>query len=81
MPGGSGAYASSSEKNMKLWCSLVCFGVYFDQIVKRNQDLTVGPPPTVKSPSRVVDKNFFYKCKFLFRKASLGDQGCDPLFL
>ena len=29
----SGAYASSPEKFLKMWCSLVCFEVYFDQIV------------------------------------------------
>ena len=32
MPGGSGAYDSSPEKIRKMWCSLVRFGVYFDQI-------------------------------------------------
>ena len=31
--GSSGAYASSPEKILKMWCSLVCFEVYFDQIV------------------------------------------------
>ena len=38
MLGGSGAYASSPEKKFKIWCSLVCFGVYFDQIfyIKNN---------------------------------------------
>ena len=33
MLGGSGAYASSPEKILKIWCSLLRFGVYFDQIV------------------------------------------------
>ena len=33
MLGSSGAYASSPEKFLKMWCSLVCFEVYFDQIV------------------------------------------------
>ena len=28
-----GAYASSIEKILKMWCSLVCFEIYFDQIV------------------------------------------------
>ena len=32
MLGSSGAYASSSEKILKMWCSLVCFEVYFDQM-------------------------------------------------
>ena len=29
----SGAYANSPEKILKMWCSLVRFEVYFDQIV------------------------------------------------
>ena len=33
MLGSSGAYASCLEKILKMWCSLVRFGVYFDQIV------------------------------------------------
>ena len=33
MLGSSGAYVSSSEKILKMWCSLVCIEVYFDQIV------------------------------------------------
>ena len=32
MMGGSGAYASSPELKKK-WCSLVRFGIYFDQIL------------------------------------------------
>ena len=31
--GSSGAYASCPKKILKMWCSLVRFGVYFDQIV------------------------------------------------
>ena len=31
MLGSSGAYASSPEKILKMWCSLVHFEVYFDQ--------------------------------------------------
>ena len=30
MLGGSGAYASYHEKILKMWCSLLRFGVYFD---------------------------------------------------
>ena len=30
--GSSGAHASSPEKILKMWCSLVCFEVYFDQM-------------------------------------------------
>ena len=33
MLGSAGAYASSSEKILKILCSLVCFEVYFNQIV------------------------------------------------
>ena len=33
MLGSAEAYASSHEKILKTWCSLVCFEVYFDQIV------------------------------------------------
>ena len=33
MLGSSGAYASSTEKILEMWCSLVRFEVYFDQIV------------------------------------------------
>ena len=33
MLGSSGAYDSSPEKFLKVWCSLVRFEVYFDQIV------------------------------------------------
>ena len=33
MLGSSRAYASSPEKILKMWCSLVCFEVCFDQIV------------------------------------------------
>ena len=33
MLGSSGAYASYPEKILKMWCSLMRFGVYFDQIV------------------------------------------------
>ena len=33
MLGSSGAYAGCPEKILKMWCSLVRFGVYFDQIV------------------------------------------------
>ena len=33
MLGISGAYAGCPEKILKMWCSLVRFGVYFDQIV------------------------------------------------
>ena len=33
MLGRSGAYASSREKILKMWCSLVRLEVYFDQIV------------------------------------------------
>ena len=33
MLGSSGPYASSPEKILKVWCSLVRFEVYFDQIV------------------------------------------------
>ena len=33
MLGGSGAYASSAQIFLKIWCSLVGFGVYFEQIV------------------------------------------------
>ena len=33
MRGSSGAYASSPGKILKVWCSLVRFEVYFDQIV------------------------------------------------
>ena len=33
MLGGSRAYASSPEKNLKILCSLVRFEVYFDQFV------------------------------------------------
>ena len=33
MPGSSGAYDSCPESFLKMWCSLVRFGVYFDQIV------------------------------------------------
>ena len=29
--GGSGAYASSADFFLKKWCSLVRFGIYFDQ--------------------------------------------------
>ena len=29
MLGGSGAYDSFPEKILKMWCSLVCCGVYF----------------------------------------------------
>ena len=32
MLGRSGAYASSPENILKMWCSLVCFEVYFDQM-------------------------------------------------
>ena len=31
--GVQGHYASSPEKILKMWCSLVRFEVYFDQIV------------------------------------------------
>ena len=31
--GGSRVYASSPENFLKIWCSLVRFEVYFDQIV------------------------------------------------
>ena len=33
MLGSSGAYASSPEQILKMWCRLVCFEVYFNQIV------------------------------------------------
>ena len=33
MLGSTGAYASCPEKILKMWCSLMRFGVYFDQIV------------------------------------------------
>ena len=33
MQRSSGSYASCPEKILKMWCSLVRFGVYFDQIV------------------------------------------------
>ena len=33
MLGNSGAYASCHDKILKMWCSLVRFGEYFDQIV------------------------------------------------
>ena len=33
MLGGSGAFANSPEKIVKIWSSLMRFGVYFDQIV------------------------------------------------
>ena len=36
MLGSSGAYSSSPEKILKMWCSLVRFGAYFDQIVLKN---------------------------------------------
>ena len=29
MLGGSGAYASSPENNLKIWCSLVRFGAFW----------------------------------------------------
>ena len=32
MLGSSGAYASCPEKILKMWCSFMRFGVYFDQI-------------------------------------------------
>ena len=32
MLGSSGAYASFPENILKMWCSLVCFEVYFDQM-------------------------------------------------
>ena len=32
MLGSSGAYASTPEKILKMWCSLVCFEVYFGQM-------------------------------------------------
>ena len=32
MLGSSGAYASTHEKILKMWCSLVCFEVYFGQM-------------------------------------------------
>ena len=31
--GVQGTYSSSPEKFLKMWCSLVCFEVYFDEIV------------------------------------------------
>ena len=33
MLGSSVAYASSPEKILKMWCRLVCFEVYFDQVM------------------------------------------------
>ena len=39
MLGSSGAYASCPEKKLKMWCSLVRFGVYFDQIVSLKIDI------------------------------------------
>ena len=33
MLGDSGAYASSPEKILKIWCSLVCFGVFWSVLV------------------------------------------------
>ena len=31
--GSSGAYASCPEEILKMWCILMRFGVYFDQVV------------------------------------------------
>ena len=52
MLGGSGEYASFSEKILKIWCILVRFGVSFDQIVSRKipQNLTYS----------YKQKTFFY---------------------
>ena len=33
MLGSSGTYASCPENILKMWCNLVSFGVYFNQIV------------------------------------------------
>ena len=41
MLGSSGAYASCTEKILKMWCSLVRFGVYFDQIVSLKKSLKI----------------------------------------
>ena len=35
MHGSSVAYTSCPEKILKMWCSLVRFDVYFDQIASR----------------------------------------------
>ena len=42
MLGSSGAYTSSPEKILKTWCSLVCFEVYFDQIVYEINSLKIN---------------------------------------
>ena len=58
MLGSPGAYASSPENILKMWCSLVRFEVYFDQIacvLKNSLKINI----------------FLYKTYFLYKTQSL----------
>ena len=73
MLGSSGAYASFPEKILKMWCNLVRFEVYFDQIVYWK-----NPPKNdiFLYKTYFCIKHIFYVCLSVLRFCPTWGQGC-----